>query len=651
MDIRNVCKKFNNIYWFLIDGLRPDFLHIDEKKQNQNFIDQLCSGGTVFDHVVTAGGGTFTSMHAIFTALLPSYNGVTGWDKSALRSFNQEIFSIADYLQLAGYETFRYDDLDLSRETPMSGFKRWEGGGYKVGRVLRNTRLMKTERRDHFIEEVNLCKKHKFVYQHLGLLHELNNEMGTCWTSDDYAKNVEVTAKEFEKIFNEYDIGEKDLVIVSSDHGVILDMDFIKDKAENGSRQYEQSVNAFFALIGENIPSQSLSKPIAALDEVPTILHLVLGEGLPISGQGNDRYDYLFFGRYQNDIFFREIGTWGTAREMWSSTKSDTYYLRDGKWKYVYGIKDPRCEWLINLEENQDYEVNLKDQYPELVEKYHQLLKEKFDGAKSFQYQVPFDFCKADIIPVFSLILDINVIENATIESLLDMSGPYYELIVKESEMTLKYRNQYKMRYVESFDPKNLQERCRGEWLVRLTENGEWSEYFLSDLYRYIQCHRNRNVKIVGEHYTAVRKEEVGNCNGEGIELRENNQVRDIRYLHKDKLDKKYILFGCGDIGKEAVDYFGAFNVAFFADNNAGMTGREICGKRVLSFEEMKAIRQDYTIMITTKAVYANEISKQLEDNGIYDYWRFEEYERSNPESCWESGYRVVKGEQQSEPK
>lgn len=88
MDIKEASKKYQNIYWFLIDGLRPDFLHINQGRENRNFIDRLCSKGTVFNHVVTAGGGTFTSMHAIFTSLLPSYNGVTGWDKSALRNFN-----------------------------------------------------------------------------------------------------------------------------------------------------------------------------------------------------------------------------------------------------------------------------------------------------------------------------------------------------------------------------------------------------------------------------------------------------------------------------------------------------------------------------------------------------------------------------------
>lgn len=640
--MKYISKKYNNIYWFLIDGLRPDFLHINGGEGEKNFIDRMLEKGSLFNNVITAGSGTHTSMHAVFSALLPSYNGAVGWDKETLRQFRQDIFTLADYFQLAGYETFRYGDALGEKAVPLSGFKRWESGGYKLERILSNTELTKTERRDRFIEEVNLCSRSKFVYHHLLLLHELSGRMGRCWSSDGYAQNIEVMAKEFEKIYYDYDIGENDLVIISSDHGVILDMDYIKDKAENGHRQYEQSVKAFFAMIGEGIPSQCLSQPISALDESPTVSHLVFEGEMPMPGQGIDQYDHLYGGKCQERIFYREDAAWGAA---WKSSESNLFYLRDGKWKYVYGTQDPQSEWLMDLEENQDYEVNLKDKYPEIAGKYRQMLKEQFDGAKSYSYQSPFAFTKADINPAFSLILDIKEIEKVTMESLLDMSGPYYELIVKESEMTLAYRNQYKMRYVDSFDPEKLQESCRGEWLVWLAENGEWSEYFLSDLYRYLQCHRNRNVKISGEHYTAMRKDEIGICAGGGVKLYEEKRVRDIRYLHRSDADKKHILFGCGYLGKKAVDYFGAANVAFFVDNNAGMTGREVCGKRVLSFDEMKGIHQDYTIMITTKAAYAAEIGKQLEDNGIHDYQRFEEYERREPDSCWESGYRVVKNE------
>ena len=95
----NPKKKYKNVFWFLLDGLRPDFLQIDPKG---NFVEKLLSNATVFNHVVTTAAGTHTSMHSIFSSLLPSFNGATGWSIEALQNFNQNIFTIADFFQMAG---------------------------------------------------------------------------------------------------------------------------------------------------------------------------------------------------------------------------------------------------------------------------------------------------------------------------------------------------------------------------------------------------------------------------------------------------------------------------------------------------------------------------------------------------------------------
>ena len=154
-----------------------------------------------------------------------------------------------------------------------------------------------------------------------------------------------------------------------------------------------------------------------------------------------------------------------------------------------------------------------------------------------------------------------------------------------------------------------------------------------------MQWHRNNSVKIEGTGYLAVRKSDM-NCNTL-LELKEENQVRSIRYFHRTDTEKNYILFGCGKIGQEAVDYFGKDHVAYFVDNNAAMVGRNVYGKRVISFAEMKEIYRDYTLVITTKAEFAKEIMEQLTEEEIQDYWWFEEYEISQV-SCWESGYRML---------
>ncbi|MCM1237585.1 MAG: hypothetical protein NC489_46570, partial [Ruminococcus flavefaciens] len=104
---------------------------------------------------------------------------------------------------------------------------------------------------------------------------------------------------------------------------------------------------------------------------------------------------------------------------------------------------------------------------------------------------------------------------------------------------------------------------------------------------------------------------------------------------------KKYIIFGCGKTGKMALEYLGENNVFCFADNNAGLSGDVIFGKKIISFEELKGICDDYTVVIATKLSFAYEIKEQLENNNIQDYQLFE-YMRQK-RNYWREEYQIVK--------
>lgn len=81
---------------------------------------------------------------------------------------------------------------------------------------------------------------------------------------------------------------------------------------------------------------------------------------------------------------------------------------------------------------------------------------------------------------------------------------------------------------------------------------------------------------------------------------------------------KKFILFGAGNYGKMALNYYGAENVECFADNNPMKAGQSIQGKPVISFQEMKEIAGNFQIVISSGSV--NSMAKQLEENGICTY-------------------------------
>ena len=80
-------------------------------------------------------------------------------------------------------------------------------------------------------------------------------------------------------------------------------------------------------------------------------------------------------------------------------------------------------------------------------------------------------------------------------------------------------------------------------------------------------------------------------------------------------MSKKIIIFGAGNWGKLALEYYGADAVDFFCDNNPERIGQEYCGKKIISFDRLKEIHADYRIVTAINNFFP--IANQLRDNGI----------------------------------
>lgn len=93
---------------------------------------------------------------------------------------------------------------------------------------------------------------------------------------------------------------------------------------------------------------------------------------------------------------------------------------------------------------------------------------------------------------------------------------------------------------------------------------------------------------------------------------------------------EKFVLFGAGELGKEALKYFGFEKIECFIDNDKTKWGNSIDGKRIISIDEYKS---RYTNEIIICAAWENvcEIVTQLEKEKILNYrvftlQLFEEY-------------------------
>lgn len=94
--------------------------------------------------------------------------------------------------------------------------------------------------------------------------------------------------------------------------------------------------------------------------------------------------------------------------------------------------------------------------------------------------------------------------------------------------------------------------------------------------------------------------------------------------MHK----KRYVLFGAGLLGMEALSYLGYDQVACFVDNNPKLHGMLIAGVDVISLETMVDRYPNHVIVITPKKDIKYAIARQLDEHGIYSYVFFNDLKR-----------------------
>jgi hypothetical protein len=79
--------------------------------------------------------------------------------------------------------------------------------------------------------------------------------------------------------------------------------------------------------------------------------------------------------------------------------------------------------------------------------------------------------------------------------------------------------------------------------------------------------------------------------------------------------DKKVILFGAGIFGRRALNFFGSEKVHCFVDNNKA--GQVFWGKPIISFDELKKVKDSYDVVLTVNRGRFPIIEEQCRNNDI----------------------------------
>ncbi len=88
--------------------------------------------------------------------------------------------------------------------------------------------------------------------------------------------------------------------------------------------------------------------------------------------------------------------------------------------------------------------------------------------------------------------------------------------------------------------------------------------------------------------------------------------------------ENKVILFGSGEIGYEALTFLGSEHIWCFCDNDPNKRGAEKCGKKIISFSELKQKYRDAVVLVSASQSNADKMVQQCEENGIRDYLVYE---------------------------
>lgn len=83
-------------------------------------------------------------------------------------------------------------------------------------------------------------------------------------------------------------------------------------------------------------------------------------------------------------------------------------------------------------------------------------------------------------------------------------------------------------------------------------------------------------------------------------------------------VEKKYIIFGAGDYGSQALEYYGKEKIEYFADNSIQKNGRFKGSIEIISFEKYLSVQADYNTVIAIHNFLP--IAEQLLENGIISF-------------------------------
>jgi len=360
-----------NIILINIDGFRKDKIdlcsHLKNIKENSYY----------FSEMNTVAPYTFASLHAIFSGMYPSKNGVNGY-YNIFKFKKDKITTFPELLQKAGYYT-SYDIIDDS-VIPSQGFDEKNVFDEKtVNFKERHVDMIKelstkkkfflflhyTEIHKHLVDAVIQKYKHESIDDEYFNKQEENNARFNSYIPycDDYIKAII-------QALNDLKINDKTIIILFSDHGTSIG----EKKGEKfyGVFVYDYTINIFCMLKIPNTEKKIINKQCRTIDIFPTILDLAkISKESTHELQGESLISFLENPNEEDrDVFVETGGLYGP----WPSPdKHNVFCIKSNGKKLIYN-ETPKTWEFYDLKSDPEELNNIYDENLEIIHLYKKKL-------------------------------------------------------------------------------------------------------------------------------------------------------------------------------------------------------------------------------------------------------------------------------------
>jgi len=307
---------------------------------------------------------TFASLHAVFSGMYPSRNGVNGY-YNIFKFKKNEITTLTQILQKCGY----YTSCDIIDDSviPSSGFDERNVFDEKtVDFKKRHSELIRKLAKKKFFLFLHFTETHKHLVD--AVIQKFKQESN----DDEYFNSI----KENDNRFNSYlpfcndyvttiintvketGINDKTILIFFTDHGTSVG----EKRGEKfyGVYVYDYTINVFCIIKIPNYNAQQIDKQCRTIDIFPTITEIADSKSSnSCMIQGNSLLEFLEnpFAR-DREVFVETGGLYGP----WPSPyKHNVFCIKINKKKLIYN-DTPRTWEYYDLKNDPDEKNNIFDE-------------------------------------------------------------------------------------------------------------------------------------------------------------------------------------------------------------------------------------------------------------------------------------------------